>query len=278
MGRNFLSVDLNSDSILGEKLTCWDGQGDLDFCGCGFLAKPWASHSLTAARELLFYPREGEKGLEWVLRMELESTWGPGGEQVSPPPDVHVLILRPVNVLSFMARGTLQMWLNQGPRDGESVLDCSTWPNQNMDSVQLSSVTQSCPTLCSPMDCSAPGLPVHHQLPEFTQTHVRWVSDVIPTISSSVVPFSSCLPSTFSNCAQRRRDYSRRLVTEMQHHWLQRWSKRTTSRGKWAPLGPETDEETKVLPWSLQTGTSPANTLTLDLYFAELCNNIFLWS
>ena len=152
------------------------------------------------------------------------------------------------------------------------------WPNQNMDSVQLSSVPQSCPTLCSPMDCSAPGLPVHHQLPEFTQTHVCWVSDVIPTISSSVVPFSSCLPSTFSNCAQRRRDYSRRLVTEMQHHWLQRWSKRTTSRGKWAPLGPEMGEETKVLPWSLQTGTSPANTLTLDLYFAELCNNIFLWS
>ena len=40
-------------------------------------------------------------------------------------------------------------------------------------SVQFSSVTQSCPTLCNPMDCSMPGLPVHHQLPEFTQTHVH---------------------------------------------------------------------------------------------------------
>ena len=39
-------------------------------------------------------------------------------------------------------------------------------------SVQFSSVAQSCPTLCNPMDCSTPGLPVHHQLPEFTQTHV----------------------------------------------------------------------------------------------------------
>ena len=39
-------------------------------------------------------------------------------------------------------------------------------------SVQFSSVAQSCPTLCDPMDCSTPGLPVHHQLPEFTQTHV----------------------------------------------------------------------------------------------------------
>ena len=45
--------------------------------------------------------------------------------------------------------------------------------------VQFSSVAQSCPTLCDPMDCSTPGLPVHHQLPEFTQTHVHWVGDAI---------------------------------------------------------------------------------------------------
>ena len=40
-------------------------------------------------------------------------------------------------------------------------------------SVQFSSVAQSCPTLCDPMDCSTLGLPVHHQLPEFTQTQVH---------------------------------------------------------------------------------------------------------
>ena len=40
-------------------------------------------------------------------------------------------------------------------------------------SVQFSSAAQSCPTLCDPMNCSMPGLPVHHQLPEFTQTHVH---------------------------------------------------------------------------------------------------------
>ena len=45
--------------------------------------------------------------------------------------------------------------------------------------VQFSSVTQSCPTLCNPMDCSMPGIPVHHQRLEFTQTHVHWVGDVI---------------------------------------------------------------------------------------------------
>ena len=46
-------------------------------------------------------------------------------------------------------------------------------------SVQFSSVTESCLTLCDPMNCSTPGLPVHHQLPEFTQTHVRRVGDAI---------------------------------------------------------------------------------------------------
>ena len=46
-------------------------------------------------------------------------------------------------------------------------------------SVQFGSVTQSCPTLCDPMNCSTPGLPVHHQLPEFNKTHVHGVSDAI---------------------------------------------------------------------------------------------------
>ena len=44
---------------------------------------------------------------------------------------------------------------------------------------QFSSVAQSCPTLCDPMNCSTPGLPIHHQLPESTQTHVHWVGDAI---------------------------------------------------------------------------------------------------
>ena len=46
-------------------------------------------------------------------------------------------------------------------------------------SQSVSSVTQSCPALCDPMNHSTPGLPVHHQLPEFTQTHVHRVSDAI---------------------------------------------------------------------------------------------------
>ena len=57
-------------------------------------------------------------------------------------------------------------------------------------SVLFSSVAQSCPTLCDPMNCSMPGLPVHHQLPEFTQTHVHRVGDAM----QSSHPLSSPSP------------------------------------------------------------------------------------
>ena len=50
---------------------------------------------------------------------------------------------------------------------------------RSLSPVQFSSVAQLCPTLCDPMNCSTPGLPVHHQLPEFTQTHIHRVGDAI---------------------------------------------------------------------------------------------------
>ena len=52
---------------------------------------------------------------------------------------------------------------------------------------------QSYPTLCDPVDCSMPGLPVHHQLPEFTQTHVHWVCDAIQTSHPLSPPSPSAL-------------------------------------------------------------------------------------
>ena len=55
----------------------------------------------------------------------------------------------------------------------------TTCPAQTLCPQSVSSVAQSCPTLCDPMNRSTPGLPVHHQLPEFTQTHVHRVSDAI---------------------------------------------------------------------------------------------------
>ena len=70
-------------------------------------------------------------------------------------------------------------------------------------SVQFSSVTQSCPTLCDPMNCSRPGLLVHYQLPEFTQTHVHRVGDAIqPSRSLSSPSLPALNPSQhqiFSN-------------------------------------------------------------------------------
>ena len=77
------------------------------------------------------------------------------------------------------------------------------WDSPHKSRQSVSSVTQLCPTLCSSMDCSTPGLPVHHQLPEFTQTHLHWVSDAIqpshPLLSPSPPP--SIFPSiwVFSN-------------------------------------------------------------------------------
>ena len=56
-------------------------------------------------------------------------------------------------------------------------------------SVQFSSVAQSCPTLCDPMNHSMPGLPVHYQLTEFTQTHVHQVSDAIQPSHLLLSPF-----------------------------------------------------------------------------------------
>ena len=63
-----------------------------------------------------------------------------------------------------------------------------------ISSVQFSSVDQLCLTLCDPMACSTPGFPVHHQLPEITQTHVHRVSDAIQPSH----PLSSPSPHTFN--------------------------------------------------------------------------------
>ena len=68
------------------------------------------------------------------------------------------------------------------------------WLTVFLTSVQFNSVTQSCLTLCDPMDCSTPGYLVHHQLPEFTQTRVHWVGDAIQPSH----PLSSPSPPAFN--------------------------------------------------------------------------------
>ena len=79
--------------------------------------------------------------------------------------------------------------------------------------IQFSSVTQSCPTPCDPMDCSMPGIPVHHQLPEFTQTQVHWVGDAIQPSHPLLLP-----PSIFPSI----RIFSNKSVLHIR--WPKYWS------------------------------------------------------
>ena len=75
----------------------------------------------------------------------------------------------------------LLRWANQSPETPNSFLGPKASPQQPVFSraVQLTSVAQSCPTFCSPLDCSTPGLPVYHQLLEPAQTQVYWVGGTI---------------------------------------------------------------------------------------------------
>ena len=73
----------------------------------------------------------------------------------------------------FSPSGAIKEVATTFTSEGEKYCSCCHWL------FQFSSVAQSCPTLCDPMNHSTPGLPVHHQLPEFTQTHVHRVSDAI---------------------------------------------------------------------------------------------------
>ena len=79
----------------------------------------------------------------------------------------------------------------RGPDD--SYAQCDALQERRLE-LQFSSVAKSCLTLCDPMDCSTPGLPVHCQLREFTQTHVHWVGDAIQPSH----PLSSPSPPAFN--------------------------------------------------------------------------------
>ena len=97
-------------------------------------------------------------------------------------------------------------------------------------SVQFSSVAQACLTLCNPMNCSMPGLPVHHQLPEFTQTHVHRVNDVIqpshPLSSPSPpAPNSSQHQGLFRQVSSSH-EVAKVLEFQLQHQSFQ-WTPRT---------------------------------------------------
>ena len=95
---------------------------------------------------------------------------------------------------------------------------------------QIRSVAQSCPTLCDPMNRSTPGPPVHHQLPEFTQTHVHQVSDAIQPSHPQSSPFPPALNSSkhqsLFQWINSSHEVAKVLEFQLQHQSFQ-WTPRT---------------------------------------------------
>ena len=126
--------------------------------------------------------------------------------------------------------------------------------NIMLQKAQFSSVTQSCPTLCDPMNHSTPGLPVHHQLPETTQTHIHWVGDGI----QPPYPLSSPSPPAL-NLSQHQglfqgvsSSYQVAKVLEFQlQHQCYQWTPRTDLFEDWlvgSPCSPRDSQESSPTP------------------------------
>ena len=154
--------------------------------------------------------------------------WEKGMSEILPRRST---LLHSSRVATFAGR---KFWFCQvtprGGNGGGGGEEIGTEKGPNMCSVQFGLVTQSCPTLCDPMDCSMPGFPVHHQLPEPAQTHVYWVGDAI----QPSYPLSSPSPPTF-NLSQHQglfqwvsssHQVAKVLEFQLQHQSFQ-WTLRT---------------------------------------------------
>ena len=115
------------------------------------------------------------------------------------------------------------------------ILSHSSW-----SSVQFSSVTQSCPTLCNLITCNTPGLPVHHQLPELTQAHVHRVSDAIqpshPLLSPSPLTFNLSQHQYLFKWASSSHQVAKVLEFQLQHRPSSEYSGLISFRMDWLDL------------------------------------------
>ena len=134
------------------------------------------------------------------------------------------------NTLTLNCGGCFNKWIHQkitlfysqmgkmGPVKDRNDMDLTP--------VQFSSVTQSCPTICDPMNHSTPGLPVHHKLPEFTQTHVHRVRDAIqpshPLSSPSPPAPNPSQHQGLFKWVSSSHQVAKVLEFQLQHHFLQR--------------------------------------------------------
>ena len=121
-------------------------------------------------------------------------------------------------------------------------------------SVQFSSVTQSCLTLCDPMDCRTPGLLVHHQLSELIQTHVHWVGDIIqpshPLLSPSPPAFNISQHQGLFQWVSSSHQVAKLLELQLQHQSFQ-WIFRTDFLSDGlvgSPCSPRDSQESSPTP------------------------------
>ena len=128
---------------------------------------------------------------------------------------------------------------SQTIKEYQKALDSKSWKLMitlsiskviQFSSVQFSSVAQSCPTLCDPMDCSTPGFPVHHQLLELAQTHIHWVGDAIqpshPLSSPSPPAFNLSQHQSLFKWVSSSHQVAKVLEFQLQHQSFQ-WTPRT---------------------------------------------------
>jgi len=125
---------------------------------------------------------------------------------------------------------------------GKNTINVVPFSSHHISSVQFSSVTQSYLTLCDPMNRSTPGLPVHHQLPEFTQTHVYRVSDAIQPSH----PLSS--PSSPAPNPSQHQSLLWSLLRRMSQ--LFSWGGQSTGVSALASLLPKNTQDWSPLEWT----------------------------
>ena len=124
------------------------------------------------------------------------------------------------------------------------------------ENFQFSSVAQLCLTLCDPTDCSISGLPVHHQLPEFTQTHIHWVGDAIqpshPPLSPSPPSFNLSQHQGLFKRVSSSHQVAKVLEFQFQHQSFQ-WTPRTdllAVQGTLKSLLQHHSSKASILRWS----------------------------
>ena len=132
---------------------------------------------------------------------------------------------------------------------------------------QFSLATQSCPAFYNPMDCSTPGFPVHHQLPELAETHVHWVSDAIksshPLSSPSLLAFKLSQHQGLFKWVSSSRQVIKVMELQLQHQSFQ-WVFRTDFLEDWlvwSPWIPRHSQESSPTPQFKRIKSSMLNLL-----------------